>query len=112
MANKYNAIRTEIDGLKFDSKKEAERYQELKLMQMGGLIRNLRHHHIFTIELKNQEDKWEELCTYKSDFDYHDNEKKKYVVEDVKSPPTRKLPIYRLKKKLMQMVLGIVITET
>ena len=34
--SKYNAIKTERDGIKFDSKKEAKRYKELKLLEKGG----------------------------------------------------------------------------
>lgn len=36
--HKFNAVRTELDGIKFDSKKEAKYYQELKLRQMAGEI--------------------------------------------------------------------------
>ncbi len=36
--HKYNAIRTELDGIKFDSKKEARRYSELKLLQRSGEV--------------------------------------------------------------------------
>lgn len=40
--NKYNAKKAEIDGITFDSKKEARRYAELKLLLRGGEIRDLR----------------------------------------------------------------------
>jgi len=33
---KYHSTRVEIDGIKFDSKAEAERYQELKLLEQAG----------------------------------------------------------------------------
>ena len=39
--NKYRNIKTEVDGIKFDSKREAQRYQELKLLEKGGVISNL-----------------------------------------------------------------------
>lgn len=39
--NKFSAIKTTVDGITFDSKLEAKAYEELKLYQMGGLIRNL-----------------------------------------------------------------------
>lgn len=34
--NKYNATQTIVDGIRFDSKKEANRYRELKLLQRAG----------------------------------------------------------------------------
>lgn len=40
--NKYNAKKVEIDGITFDSKKEAARYCDLKLMQRAGEIRDLQ----------------------------------------------------------------------
>lgn len=36
--NKYNAVKTKVDGFTFDSKAEAKRYEELKLLQMDGQI--------------------------------------------------------------------------
>lgn len=36
--HKYNAILTEIDNIKFDSKKEASHYQNLKLMKKNGEV--------------------------------------------------------------------------
>jgi hypothetical protein len=40
--NKFGAIRTEVDGIKFDSLREARRWAELRLMERAGEIRNLR----------------------------------------------------------------------
>lgn len=40
--NKFGAVRTMIDGMKFDSKREATRYQELRLLELAGEIRNLQ----------------------------------------------------------------------
>ena len=39
--SKYKAKKTIIDGITFDSKSEAKRYEELKLLQRGGAIQNL-----------------------------------------------------------------------
>ena len=39
---KYNNIKTVIDGIIFDSKKEAKRYSELKLLEKAGLIGSLQ----------------------------------------------------------------------
>jgi hypothetical protein len=49
------------------------------------------------------------VCKYISDFVYLENGQK--IVEDVKSEYTRKLPVYRLKKKLVKAVHGIDIKE-
>lgn len=39
--SKYGAVKTEVDGIKFDSKREASRYQELRLLEQAGEITNL-----------------------------------------------------------------------
>lgn len=113
MAGKYKNVPTIIDGIRFDSKKEAARYQELKLLQKAGEIRGLRHHSRWPIEMNGVK-----VCEYESDFDYHERHLELgdsfswYLkVEDVKSPATRKLPLYRLKAKLMKAVHGIEIRE-
>ena len=38
MRNKYQAIKTCVNGIEFDSRKEARRYQELQLLQRAGEI--------------------------------------------------------------------------
>lgn len=40
--NKLNAVKTNFDGLKFDSKNEAKRYSELKMLQAAGEISDLQ----------------------------------------------------------------------
>lgn len=40
--NKYGNIKTVIDGIKFDSKRESERYLELKLLEKAGEISDLK----------------------------------------------------------------------
>lgn len=102
MRNKYRAIKTIVDGIKFDSKKEARRYQELKLMEKSGSITNL--------ELQPRYDLKVNLVKcgfYKADFRYFENGKE--VVEDVKGMKT---PAYNLKKKLIKAIYGIEILET
>ena len=42
-ANKYHSQKAEFDGMVFDSRRELNRYRELKLMESAGLIVNLRH---------------------------------------------------------------------
>lgn len=101
--NKYRAIATEVDGIKFDSGKEARRYMDLKLLERAGEIRDLRWQTTFSICIGEFH-----ICDYICDFEYWT--KDGHVVEDVKSDPTR-TPVYRLKKKLMQAVRGIEIQE-
>lgn len=100
---KYRAIRTTVDGITFDSKRESLRYGELILLERGGVIRDLTLQPKFPIVVCGQK-----VCDYTADFAYY--ERGEYVVEDVKSQPT-KTPVYRLKKKLMKAVHGIEIKE-
>lgn len=100
--NKYHNIKTIIGGIKFDSKKEARRYQELKLLFNAGKISFLETHPRFEITVKGKK-----ICTYIADFRYLDESQNK-IVEDVKGVKTS---IYRLKKKLMKAVYNIEIQE-
>lgn len=98
---KFNNIQTFYDGKKFDSKKECERYKELKAQKVGSLECQVK----FPIQINGVK-----ICSYIADFTYIDERGEK-IVEDVKSEMTRKLPVYRLKKKLMKAVYGIEIKE-
>lgn len=101
--SKYGNKKTEVDGILFDSKKEAARYQDLKLLERAKQIGSLTMQPKFVIEINKTK-----VCTYIADFAYHDLVKGWFVVEDVKGMRT---PIYRLKKKLMKACHGIEITE-
>ncbi len=100
--NKYKAIRTVVDGITFDSKLEAARYQDLRLQEESGEIKRLTLQPSFPIEICGKK-----ICTYRADFAYiRDGEG---VVEDVKGFKT---PVYRLKKKLVSAIYGFDIYET
>lgn len=99
--NKYRNIPTTIDGVTFASKKEARRYQELKLMQKANAITDLTLQPVFPIEVNGQK-----ICKYLADFQYRENGK--LVVEDAKGVLT---PAYRLKKKLVKALYGIEVKE-
>jgi hypothetical protein len=102
---KYNNKKTELDGIIFDSKKEAKRYWELKLLEKAGKIEKLKLQPAFELKVNN-----EKICTYKADFEYIDRSKYNVVVvEDVKGVKT---PVYNLKKKLMKAIYKIDIFET
>ena len=101
--SKYGNRKTEVDGITFDSAKEAKRYQELRLMEgkaheIEGLLYQVR----FPLTVNGVK-----VGTYVADFTYHD--KYGYQVEDCKGYRT---PVYKLKKLLMLAIHGITIRET
>lgn len=102
--NKYNAKKTVVDGITFDSKKEAKRYGELLLLQRAGVISNLQLQVPYILINKS---KYGRAIKYVADFVYYEN--KQIVVEDVKGIRT---PVYRLKKRLFEEKYGIRILET
>ena len=96
--NKYKNIRTEIDNLKFDSKKEAARYADLKLLKMGNEVLWFIRQPSFDIGGG---------VKYKADFliVWADG---KVTVEDVKG---KKTDVYKIKKKLVEAAYPIKIEE-
>lgn len=123
--NKYRNIKVELEGIRFDSLKEARRYSELKLMERAGKISNLELQKKFILvpaqyqktseqykkgNKKGQykENLIEKELAYKADFVYTDNRTGEMVVEDVKGMKTKE---YRIKRKLMLYLLGIRISE-
>jgi len=100
--SKYNAVKTVVDGIKFDSKKEARRYSQLKLMEKSGAISDLSLQPRFDLIVSGKK-----CGFYKADFKYVENGKE--VIEDVKGILT---PVYRLKKKLVKAIYNIDIFET
>lgn len=102
--SKYHAKRT--DG--YASKAEAKRGAELELLEKLGQITGLTKQPSFVLL---PADELGSAVTYRADFSYQDRQKGQVVVEDVKSTVTRKLPTYRLKRRLMWAVLKIQITE-
>lgn len=102
--SKYHATKTVVDGIKFDSKKEARRWLELRALESAGRICNLQRQVRFEL-LPSQRDKVtnkviERPCFYVADFTYTDAKDDSYVIEDVKTPATA-TPVYKLKKKLL-----------
>lgn len=102
-ATKYHNRITYVDGIRFMSKRESQRYLELKALERGGIIRNLELQPRFPIKVNDIK-----ICTYVADFRYIDVAKGETVIEDVKGVLTA---VYRIKKKLMQAVLGLEIQE-
>ena len=101
VTSKYHSKKVKLDGIEFDSKKEAKRYSELKLLERAGQIKDLELQKVFELQPSFKKNgKTYRKTTYKADFCYFDNEKGKYIVEDVKSPITR-TQVYMLKKKML-----------
>lgn len=94
--SKYKSQRVDEDGLTFDSKKEARRYKELRLLLKAGKIGFLARQVEFPLMIEGQK-----ATSYIADFTYTDAETGIMIVEDVKSEVTKRLPVYRLKKKMM-----------
>lgn len=100
--SKYNSRKTTVDGITFDSKKEARRYLVLKKMEQDGEIKNLRLQvpvelvPSFEIVVDGKKRKRRPI-TYVADFVYYRDDEK--VIEDVKGLRT---PVYNIKKKLFE----------
>lgn len=97
--SKFGAVKTVVDGQKFDSKHESERYGILKLRRRAGEITALQTQITFDLGEK----------TYIADFLYLDRLTMTWIVEDAKGVKT---PEYIHKRKLMKKIYGIVIVET
>ena len=96
--NKYHAIKTKLDGITFDSRKEAERYAELKLLERANKIAFLELQKRFCLIPSFEHDGIKERATYYiADFYYYDIEKGCYVAEDTKGMRTE---VYKLKRKM------------
>lgn len=109
--SKYGAKKTQVNGITFDSKAEANRYEELLLLERAGLVSNIELQKKFVLlpSKRNAEGYLERETAYVADFVYVDSVAG-LVVEDVKSPATRTSE-YVIKRKLMLHVHGITIKE-
>ncbi len=101
--SKYRAVKTVVDNITFDSKKEARRYSELKLMFRSGQIRNLEVQPELSFLIEGKK-----IFTYRADFSYFEGPFSR-IWEDCKGFKT---PVYRLKKKLIEAQYKIQIRET
>ncbi len=98
--NKYNNKKCLVDGHLFDSKKEANRYCALKMLERAGLIQNLELQPVFLLQPKfrNSEGKSVRAIKYIADFQYTQNGKT--IIEDVKGFKTES---FKIKEKLFEM---------
>lgn len=105
---KYHNKKTVVDGIMFDSKHEAERYKELKMLQFAGEIFELRLQVPFElIPMMKLEGETFRATKYIADFVYKDKSGNE-VIEDAKGMKT---DVYKLKKKLMAYKYHKVIKE-
>ncbi len=111
MRSKYGNMKTVVNGITFDSKAEADRYEELLWLEKAGTIRGIKRQVPFEIIpalVLPDGTKWAKT-EYVADFRYYDTRTREWVTEDVKGYKT---DVYKLKRKLMYQVHGIVIHET
>lgn len=105
---KYGNKRTEVDGIVFDSRKEANRWAELQMMEKAGVIQRLERQKTYVLipGMRWSDGKKHRDTIYKADFVYIEDGKT--VVEDVKGVRT---PVYKLKRELMKQIYDIEIRE-
>ncbi len=110
--SKYGNRKTEACGIKFDSKKEAERFRYLKHCLEAGQISDLRLQQAYTLQEAYITPDGERVraIKYIADFVYTDCESGRVLVEDVKSKGTV-TAVYGMKKKMMQEKFGINVRE-
>lgn len=108
--NKYHANKTTVDGVTYDSQKEAYRAQELKLLERAGEIKNLRCQVPYELipKQRRKDGKAVRNMVYVADFVYEDAKTGETIVEDVKGFKTEK---YKDKWKLMLWIHGIEVQE-
>ena len=112
--SKYHNVKTTLDGITFDSKKESERYFELKLLEKAGQISALELQPKFELYVVSEESNLRiHVGNYRADFAYWQRAKEGHQVrhvEDVKTPATR-TQAYRMRKRMAEGIYGITITE-
>ena len=108
--NKYHNKKVTYNGIKFDSKKEMQRYKDLELLESTDYICNLELQKKFLLQegYTNAEGKKRRPIYYIADFYYYDYIDNKWVVEDVKGVRTE---VYKLKKKLFEYKYNLIIDE-
>lgn len=98
--NKYRNKKVIVDGKEFDSKKEGNRYKELRLLERAGEISNLELQPRFLLQDKFKKNgKTYRKIEYVADFKYIENGKT--IVEDVKGIQT---DVFKLKHKIFEKV--------
>lgn len=107
--NKYRAQKTTVDGITFDSKREAKRYSELKLLERLGQISNLELQVVYPLEGRDGPllTRTGRKMRITVDFRYWDNNLNIEVIEDAKGTPTRDYEV----RKAVLAAQGVEIVE-
>lgn len=124
MRSKYGSRKQTVSGTTFDSRREARRFQELRLLELGGEISDLRLQVKYVLIPTQRAPSFEvykrgpnkgrrkpgkvleKECAYIADFVYTKGDET--VVEDAKGVRTKE---YIIKRKLMLERYGIRIKE-
>lgn len=98
---KWNNVKTEVDGFKFDSKREAARFEELRLLETAGEISALTPHpkpaYILQAGFRAKNGIWYKAITYSPDFSYVQGGE--FTIEDIKG---KKTDVFKVKEKLFR----------
>lgn len=107
-SNKYGAIKETVDGIVFDSRLEARRYGQLKLLERAGTIRGLRVHPVYPIIIDGEPVKMRNghAAKYTADFSYFEGNES--VTEDCKGFVVRDWP---LRRAIIEAIYKITIRE-
>lgn len=110
--SKYGNQKTMVDGIEFDSRREARRWRELKWLEKAGEIRNLDRQVAYELIPPIRSEETGKVIqrgvSYIADFVYQTVPEGKWIVEDTKGYRTE---AYKIKKKLMLWRHGIEIAE-
>ena len=99
--SKFKNIRTEIDGIRFQSKAEGNYYAMLKIREKAGEVYNVELQKPYAFVINGFL-----VCTYKADFVFYDQVEKRERIVDVKGVKT---PEFVIKSKLMKAVHGLTV---
>ena len=95
-----------LDGICFDSKREMQRYAELKMLERAGEITKLELQPAFQTFVSGKP-----FCRFTADFSYWKDNGTALVIEEVKSTGTQKDAAYRLRKKAAELQYGFTVVE-
>lgn len=103
MYRKYHNKKTVLDGIKFDSKLEAERYAQLKILERAGVIKGLELQPSFELlpSFRKNGKTWRKIV-YKADFRYILCDVNRIIIEDVKGSTAVITDVFRLKQKMFE----------
>lgn len=98
--NKYRNIKVKVNGIEFDSRLEANRYCQLKILERAKEIKDLRRQVEFVLQPSyRKNNKTIRAIKYVADFVYYDRRKMKTIIEDTKGYRNE---VYKLKKKMFE----------